>query len=234
MRHITAPVTLALALLCALPAAAQDAPPPEPPADNEEIVRRFTEEVYNERQLDAIPRYVADSFVDHSPGTPPGPHGPDFVRSQAEQTFAGLPDTHFDVLHLFSDDDMVAMHWRIRGTAAAAFGGGGSTGREIDVEGISLFRMEDGKIVESWDIVDRLTLFQQAGFRVVGPPAAVQPAAEEEGAASEPTEGEGAVEEESRPPTPRLEEGRVEEDGEAEGDDASDEPPTDGGGLGSR
>lgn len=223
MRHVTAlPLALTFALLCALSAAAQDAPPPEAPAGNEEVVRRFTEEVYNGRQLDAIPRYVADSFVDHSPGTPPGPHGPDFVRSQAEQTFAGLPDTHFDVLHLFSEDDMVAMHWRVRGTASAAFGGGGSTGREIDVEGISLFRMEDGKIVESWDIVDRLTLFQQAGFRVVGPPAAVQPAPEEEVGEEE------AAPEEGDTPTPRPEEGRVEEESEAAGDDASDEPPVSG------
>jgi len=205
------PLAAALALLCALPGAAQETAEPAAPPDHEEIVRRFTAEVYNEQQLDAIPRYVADSFVDHSPGGPPGPHGPDFVRSQAEQTFAGMPDTHFEILHLFSEGDMVAMHWRVRGTASSAFGGGGAEGRKIDVEGISLFRMEDGKIAESWDIVDRLTLFQQAGFRIT-PPSAFR-SAPDEGVEEE----EAPREENGEPRTPRPEESRSAEDGEAAG-----------------
>jgi len=236
MRRTATPFTAVLALtalfLAASPATAQEAPQAaaaDAPVDHEEIVRRFTAEVYNEKRLDAIPRYVADTFVDHSPGTPPGPHGPDFVRSQAEQTFAGMPDTHFEILHLFSEGDMVAMHWRVQGTASATFGGGGSTGRKIDVEGISLFRMEDGKIAESWDIVDRLTLFQQAGFRIAPPPAMPPPVPDEGEAEEEDTmEGDTMEEEgERQPPTPRLEEGRVEEDGEVEGD----RPPSSTSGL---
>lgn len=183
-------------LLCALPGAAEEgASTPESPADNEEIIRRFTAEVYNAQKLDAIPIYVAESFVDHSPGGPPGPHGPAFVRAQAEQSFSGMPDLTFSIEHLFSEGDMVAMHWRAKGTASAAFGGGGSEGRKIDVEGISLFRMDEGKIVESWDIVDRLTLFQQAGFRVMPPTAfrsqPEEPAADPSPDAPAPEEGAG-------------------------------------------
>lgn len=169
---LAAAALAALTLVCALPGAAEEDPAVAgSPAANEEIVRRYTAEVYNEQKLDAIPSYVSELFVDHSPGNPPGPHGTAHVRAQAEQSFAGMPDLHFAIEHLFAEDDMVAMHWRAQGTASATFGGGGSTGRKIDVEGISLFRIEGGKIVESWDIVDRLTLFQQAGFRMMPPTA---------------------------------------------------------------
>ncbi|MDX1583088.1 MAG: ester cyclase [Thermoanaerobaculia bacterium] len=132
------------------------------PNENRAIVEEFTETVYNQRQLDRIPDYVSAGFVDNSPGAPENAKGPEFVLEQAKQTFRTFTDLQFEILRTLAEDDLVSMHWRAVGTAA-------STGEITRVEGISIFRMDEGKIVESWDIVDRLSMLRQLGFRVVPP-----------------------------------------------------------------
>ena len=43
------------------------------------------------------------------------------------------------------------------------FAGTAPTGRQVSNEGIGIYRVEDGKIVESWSQVDRLGVLQQIG-----------------------------------------------------------------------
>jgi predicted SnoaL-like aldol condensation-catalyzing enzyme len=134
--------------------------------ENKRLARAFTEEIYNQRQLDRIPVYVAQDFGDQSPGAPPGATGPDFVRKQAEASLAALPDLRFDTQHLMADGDLVLIHWKATGTDATV------------LHGHSLFRMREGKIVESWDITDRLGFLLQRGFKLLPPvpaPAAPPP-----------------------------------------------------------
>ena len=137
------------------------------PDENKRIAREFTEVVYNQKQLDEIPRYVADHFIDRSPGAPAEAKGPAYVRSQAEGSLASFPDLSFEILRMMAEDDLVTLHWRATGTSAPE--GGLPGGKKTRLEGISIFRMEKGKIVESWDIVDRVAMFRQLGFELVPP-----------------------------------------------------------------
>lgn len=176
LRALSTPLLAALLLTAgALPAAAQDEGTSQEET-NTRIVRQFTEEVYNQQMLDKIPEYVAADFADRSPGAPANAKGPDFVRAQAEQSLAGMPDLTFEVLRTVAEGDLVTMHWKARGTGSAQLVGGAAEGKKIEIEGISIFRMQDGKIAESWDLVDRLSLLQQAGFRISPPAGGAQPA----------------------------------------------------------
>jgi predicted ester cyclase len=136
---------------------------------NKEINRRFVDEVYYQHKLDRIATYVSPDFIDRSPGATA--KGPDGVVKQAEGTFALVPDIRMTVEHMTAEGDMVTIHWRAVGTSAAQ--GAIPAGKKIDMQGISLFKMKDGMIVESWDIVDRITMFRQLGFTMT-PPAAKQ------------------------------------------------------------
>lgn len=137
---------------------------------NKELARRFVEEVYNQRRFDKIPDYVADGFVDRSPGAPPEAKGPAFVRRQAEATYTAFPDLKFEPLRMVAEGDLVAVHWTSRGTASDQAAGGGAEGKKVEIQGISIFRYDAaGKVVESWDLVDRLSLMRQLGFEVEPP-----------------------------------------------------------------
>jgi predicted ester cyclase len=205
------PAILMLAILlvtaAALPAAAHDEGVSQEET-NTRIARQFTEEVYNQQMLDKIPEYVAVDFVDRSPGAPANAKGPDFVRAQAEQSLAGMPDLTFELLRTVAEGDLVTLHWKARGTGSAQLVGGAAEGKKIEIEGISIFRMQDGKIAESWDLVDRLALLQQAGFRIA-PPAPAAPA--------DAPEAPEAVPDEEQTPEAADEPLATEEDGTTDG-----------------
>jgi len=164
----------AILCLAALPALAG------PDAErNKGLAKEFIDVVYNGGDLDAIPRFIADGFVDRSPGAPPDAKGPDFVRRQAEGTYAAFPDLKFKIERMLAEGDLVAIHWSTVGTASAQIAGGGAEGKQVRLEGISIFRYDDdGKVAESWDLVDRAGMMAQLGFEFRPPAAGAEEEAE--------------------------------------------------------
>lgn len=165
-RHLMMGLVLAVLTGCAT---ASSAPAPAThEATNKQLAVAFTEEVYNQRRLERIPAYVAEDFVDRSHAVPEGAKGPDFVRQQAEASLKAFPDLKFDIQHVVADEDLVAVHWKASGTDAQVKDAAGQP-RPVTIHGHSLFRVREGKIVESWDISDQLPLLLQRGYKVVPP-----------------------------------------------------------------
>lgn len=157
--------TLALALGAPSESAARD----DKADENAKIVREFVEKVYNEGKLDLIEKYIAEDFVDSSPGAPPDAKGPAFVRKQAEGTFAIFPDLKFADEDVIAEGDRVVIRWSSTSTFSGKMGEIAGDGRPVRVEGISIMRMKDGKIAQSWDIVDRIGMLTQMGFTMTPP-----------------------------------------------------------------
>ncbi|MFP2932134.1 ester cyclase [Pyxidicoccus sp. 3LG] len=135
---------------------------------NKQRARLLTEELYNLRKLDRIPEYVAEDFVDHSQGAPRDVVGPDLLRQQAEAHFQLFPDLEFDILHLVADGDLVVVHWTATASDPKNLDEAGKP-RPLLLNGQSLYRMRDGKLVEAWDVSDRLSPLLQRGYKVVPP-----------------------------------------------------------------
>jgi len=145
------------------------------PQDLRAFARKFTEDVYNEQHRERIPEYIHPDFVDHSPGAPPDARGPGFVAKQYDGTFGAFPDLKFEVLDVLADGDKVVLRWASHATFSGTLGTVAGHGQPVTVHGTSIFRVQDGKIIESWDLVDRLALLRQAGFDVT-PPKSGDPA----------------------------------------------------------
>ncbi len=62
-----------------------------------------------------------------------------------------------------AEDDRVATRWTARFTHSGTFMGIPPTNKEVSVNGISIYRFAEGKIVEVWINWDRLGLLQQLG-----------------------------------------------------------------------
>ena len=72
---------------------------------------------------------------------------PDEIRDFFTQTFAAMPDMRFEVLDVVSARNQAAVRWRAAGTfCGAAFEGIEPTGARVELEGIDLLTVEDGKI----------------------------------------------------------------------------------------
>jgi steroid delta-isomerase-like uncharacterized protein len=129
--------------------------------ENEELVRRFFEEFCNGRRADVADEIVASDFVSHGPQAPPA-EGPDGVKARVG-LYQESVDGHWNVKEVFSSGDRVVALWTGTGTHQGELMGVPPTGKSIDVEAISVFRIADGQIAEEWTVWDALGLLQQVG-----------------------------------------------------------------------
>ena len=126
--------------------------------ENKALVQRSWE-ISNPENLDEV--YPPD-VVWHMPEQDLS--GIEEAKQYASTFFEALPDVSISVEDLLADGDKVASRVRFRGThqgETEEFGP--PTGRQVELEGITIHRIEGGKIVEEWERYDNLGLLQQLG-----------------------------------------------------------------------
>lgn len=110
---------------------------------------RWYEEVWNKGRVSAIDELMA------------------FKSFHAAYRNA-FPDLNVVVDDTIAEDDRVVLRW----TATATHAGDGlefpASGKKVQFTGISIARVENGKLVEGWNSFDQLGLLQQLGV-VAGP-----------------------------------------------------------------
>jgi steroid delta-isomerase-like uncharacterized protein len=72
-------------------------------------------------------------------------------------------DGHWAIDEIFSSDDRVVVRWTGTGTHVRELNGIPATGRPVRVDAISIHRVANGKIAETWQVWDTLSLLQQIG-----------------------------------------------------------------------
>jgi steroid delta-isomerase-like uncharacterized protein len=103
----------------------------------------------------------APNLVGHFSGMPPVDI--DMHRQFGLGTFSAFPDLKRPVEDLVAEGDKVVARWTSVGTHQGDFMGIPPTGKQVTTSGITIFRLEDGKIVEEWSESDMLGMLQQVG-----------------------------------------------------------------------
>lgn len=132
--------------------------------ENKALMRRFYEEVFNQRNLAAIDDFIAPNFVNHS-ATQLGMTGGDLdhVKQFLTMILQTFPDLRYTVEDVIAEGDKIAARLTISGTQQGAFMGIPATGKHAVVSDIEIFRIAGGKALECWVQVDFLGLLQQLG-----------------------------------------------------------------------
>jgi predicted ester cyclase len=82
------------------------------------------------------------------------PMGPAGVAAQFAPLFSAFPDWHWEMRHLVVDGDYIALHFTVTGTHRGSFQGIKATGRRVTTVEFTLYRLEDDKFAEVWDLTD--------------------------------------------------------------------------------
>jgi predicted ester cyclase len=127
------------------------------------VVRRIFEEAINKGNLDLLDELYTPGFTSHSMPEPDMPPGIEGDKQAIRLLRTAFPDYHISVEDLVAEGDRVVARYRSTGTQNGDFRGIPPTGRRIESDGISIYRLRNGKIVERWDQVDTLGLLQQLG-----------------------------------------------------------------------
>lgn len=145
---------------------------PSTEARNEALVRRLYEDCINQNRPSLLSELIAPEYVGVR-----GERGPEGFGTVISALRRGIPDIHFTLHDIITDEDRVAVRWTWSGTHRGPFASYLPTGKRLENSAIAIYRVRDGKIVQAWIETDRLGFLQAMG--VVDPSLGAGPGAPE-------------------------------------------------------
>jgi steroid delta-isomerase-like uncharacterized protein len=127
---------------------------------NKTIVETFCKSILQDHDFSLVDKYMRDDFIQHNEDCQQGKAG--FIEFFRE-TFKALPDFSSSVKKIIAEGDTVMMYSTTTATHSHEWLGNPATGNKLNYDAVDIFRLDDGKIAEHWDVADTLKLFSQLG-----------------------------------------------------------------------
>jgi predicted ester cyclase len=134
-----------------------------------DLVRRWVEELFNDRDPSAADQLMAETYVEHAvapfgtqePGPMPGPEG---MRRTVAWLIDQFPDLHMTIEALVAQGDLVACRVLSTGTNLGKLNGVmPPTGKPFSARQTHWFRVENGRLAEHWATRDDLQAMIELG-----------------------------------------------------------------------
>lgn len=106
------------------------------------MVVKFYNEFFNKHNIAAADKYLAPDYKQHNPMAATGREP---VKKIFTEIFKKFPQSRAHIKRVMADGDLVVLHLHSKATPQ-------DLGRAV----IDIFRVKDGKIVEHWDVVQRV------------------------------------------------------------------------------
>jgi serine phosphatase RsbU (regulator of sigma subunit) len=130
--------------------------------ENKAIFRRYAEEVGNQHNFEIVDE-IFERYIAHQPDGSTLVRGPEDVKRFQEEYHSAFPNFHISIEDQIAEGDKVVSRYTIRGIHQRAFKGMAPTGKQIELKGVTIFRFSpEGKVVETWDSYDQLSLMRQS------------------------------------------------------------------------
>jgi predicted SnoaL-like aldol condensation-catalyzing enzyme len=135
-----------------------------------ELANRFFNDVAsNSHNVALLDELLHPDFRSHHYPAPPGSNKAEFIAG-IKGLLTAFPDIRVVVHDQFGQGDRVFTYFSWTATHKGNFNGIAPTGKQVKVEGMDIWREQDGKMRENWVVMDIMGLMIQLG--VVPPPAA--------------------------------------------------------------
>jgi len=121
---------------------------------NIEVVRNWIDQAWSRGNLAVADDLLAEEFVLHDPVAGREVVGRDAERALIAGLRQAIPDLAFTIDDLVVDGDNVTIRWIAEGTHGGELLGFAGTGRALAIRGVDMYRLEEGRITESWTFWD--------------------------------------------------------------------------------
>ena len=133
-------------------------------ATNKALLRRFYKDVYVDWNMALVDEFVSPRFASHD--WPEGATGPQAFRKYYAALRAAVPDARYEVDDLIAEGDRVVVRWRLLGTHEGDFRGIAPTGHAIELKGIAIYRVNEGRLMERWVVSDLYGMLEESAAAV--------------------------------------------------------------------
>jgi steroid delta-isomerase-like uncharacterized protein len=138
---------------------------------NKELVRRCIEQALNTGNLNVADEVLANDYVYREP-TVGEKRGREGFKQLITMYRTAFPDVRLTVEQQIAEGDLVVTRWTARGTHRGELFGAAPTNKQVTVQGITISRISNGKIVEDVESYDALGMLRQIGTVQAGRAAA--------------------------------------------------------------
>ena len=121
-------------------------------------------EAVNRRDFAVLREVIRPEFQRHDlAGALPEVSGTEGAVDLIQLLLQAMPDLHIDLKQAIATEDRVAIHTTASGTHQGELFGVPGTGKRVEMNGINLYRLVEGKIAETWQLGDVWGLMRQVG-----------------------------------------------------------------------
>lgn len=131
--------------------------------ENKALVQRYID-AYNRHDLAALDTILSPDYIDHAQPAdqPPQPPGPAIKKQIYAIFFQSFPDARMTIEDMFAEGDRGSVRVTMSGThRGAAFLGIPAKGKTYRVSASNVYRIRNGRITDSWSVMDMVTLLKQ-------------------------------------------------------------------------
>jgi steroid delta-isomerase-like uncharacterized protein len=139
------------------------------PARNGALIRRFYDEVFNSGNVAFASDVHGPGYRYHDITVDDGPVDHDTYMARNAGFAAAFPDRHVDIEDLVTTGDRVVARAIMHATHTGPLGDIAPTGHRVWLASVIVYRFDGGRVVEEWEIFDKLGMYQQLG--VTPPPS---------------------------------------------------------------
>jgi predicted ester cyclase len=126
--------------------------------DNKRVVRTHLLEAVSQQRPELWEELMDPGFVLHHPLVEPGRAA---YESVLRVLWTAFPDLRVELLDLVAEGDRVVVRYIERGTHLGDFMGMAPSGRTYEKHGFTLYRLDNGRLIEAWLQEDNLGYQQQ-------------------------------------------------------------------------
>jgi steroid delta-isomerase-like uncharacterized protein len=114
------------------------------------IARRFIEEIFNARKLEAAKNFVTPDIIYH--GIAEEVRGLEDLKKWVGEDLSAFSDMRITILDEIEEQNKVAIRWTLKTTHEKDFAGMAASHKKIEIEGTEIFHFEKDKIKEAWTV----------------------------------------------------------------------------------
>jgi steroid delta-isomerase-like uncharacterized protein len=130
---------------------------------SKEFGRHYIEVIWNQAELNRLDELTAPDIVRHDPASGVQ-RGIEEFRAVVTALHTAFSPMHFTINWQVGEGDSTAHHWTVTGTHIGEFMGNAPTGKQFTLDGISIYRVQDGRLIEERTVWDALGLVKQLGL----------------------------------------------------------------------
>ena len=134
--------------------------------DIEKDIKMYSQvwdDIVNKGEIDKINSTYFDTNVT-AIQNPKNIVGIENFKAYYQNFITGFSNVEFTIIDIFGQGDKIVKHWNFKGTHTGEFFGIPATNQSVNIQGVTIAKMKNGKIAQEQDFMDNSIFMQQLGL----------------------------------------------------------------------